>query len=325
MLNRRFKYDRKPTLKLSKLQLKYKQIIEEKIDSNKYIFEKVNCVVCDENNFELLAEKDRYGLYVPTVICRCCGLVQTNPKMNQESYNKFYTSEYRPLYCGADIPTEKFFQMQMMRGKTIYNLVSKVIGEQFTNKFVVEIGTGAGGILQLFKERGNEVFGVDLDSNYIDFGMKKGLNLKIGKIDELKIISIKPDLVIYSQVLEHILDPVKELQNLKNYLKPTSLVSIEVPSIRYLKECGHYEQDFLRYLQNAHVYHFTLKTLNNVTNKAGFSLIYGNEKINSIFKMSNSNENYNNDYDDTIKFLKRLEMLRILRLPYNFCRRIYPI
>ncbi len=300
MLNKRFKYDKKPTFNLNNLQLKYKNIVEIKVNSKEYRFEKVNCVVCGNNNFELLSEKDRYGLYVPTVICKDCGLVQINPRMNQESYSEFYDSEYRKLYSGEEFPSEDYLKNRQLHGKAILKLVEKQYNKPCKNKFVVEIGTGAGGILQVFKERGNEVFGVDLGSEYINYGKARGLNLRIGTVDDLNKLKIKPDIVIYNHVLEHIMNPVKELKKLRKNLKSTSIVYIEVPGINNLTKS--YNLDLLKYIQNAHTYYFSLKTLKNIGDKAGFTCVYGNEEINSIFKIGDIKSKYDSDYYDTITF-----------------------
>lgn len=75
MLFKRFKYDGKPIIGLNKLQIKMKGQIEEKIKENIYSFEEVPCYICGSNNFKILSEKDRYGLYVPVVICKDCGLI----------------------------------------------------------------------------------------------------------------------------------------------------------------------------------------------------------------------------------------------------------
>lgn len=316
LLSEKYKYDGKPILNLTKLQLKNKERVEEKIDSDEYTFEKINCAICEGSDFELLAEKDRYGLYVSTVICRKCGLLQTNPRMTQESYNKFYDSLYRKLYGESD-SLDIFFNNQMLHGKEILEYVETKTHKEFKNKLVVEIGAGAGGILQAFKNKNNKVFGLDLGSEYIKFGVGKGLNLKVGTIKELKELNEKPDLVIYSHVIEHILDPYKELKELRKYLKKDSIVYIEVPGVKNLNRS--YNQDFLRYLQNAHVYHFSLKTLTNIAKKAGLDLVYGsNEWIISIFKLGNSNNNYQNDYKESNQYLMNLETKR--KNPFNFFR-----
>lgn len=308
IIDNRYKNDGKSILKLNQIQLENKKNVEDKIESKEYVFENVKCVVCDDCDFELLAEKDRYGLYVPTVICKKCGLLQTNPRMNQESYNKFYDSGYRKLYHGIDVPTDEFFRGQVVRGRTILEFIEQKTQKKFRNKFIVEIGTGAGGILQAFKENDNDVFGLDLGSEYIEFGRLKGLNLNVGTTDQLDKLSAKPDLLIYSHVLEHILNPGEELIKLKKYLKEDSLVYIEVPGVMNLTKT--YDQDLLQYLQNAHVYHFSLETLNNLAQKSGLRLIYGNEVINAIFELNSINKIYKNVYVETIEFLKDLEKKR---------------
>ncbi len=305
MLNKRYKFDGKPILNLTKTQLKNKKIVENKIKSGTYNFEKVKCVICGSSNFDLLAEKDRYGLRVSTVICKECGLVQTNPRMTQKSYNDFYDSNYRGLYSGHKSVSEEFFNNQIARGKSIINYIEKKTGEVLENKFVLEIGSGAGGILKPFKDKNNQVLGLDLGSEYIKFGQNKGITLKIGTLRELDKIKKKPDLVIYSHVLEHILNPYEELKILKRNLKRNSLVYIEVPGIKNLTKS--YDQDFLRYLQNAHVYHFSLMTLGNLAKRTGYDLICGDENIRAIFKIGKVNNKFQNDYNKTIIFLKNLE------------------
>ena len=313
MLSKRFKYDKKPILILTDLQSKYKKIVENKLKNKEYNLEKVKCIVCENEEFESLSEKDRYGLYAPVVICKICGLVQSNPRMTQESYNRFYDLEYRKLYHGEVLPVQIYFKNQKLKGERIYKFIEKVIEEPIKNKFVVEIGTGAGGILEIFKERGNTVLGLDLGSKYIEFGKQHGLNLKVGTIEELSKLKRKPDIVIYSHVLEHILSPINELKLLRKNLKPDSLVVIIVPGIKNLIKS--YDQDLLRYLQNAHTYHFSLTSLKNISRKAGFDIVYGDEEINSLLKPGKINNKYKNDYLQTKFFLKKLEKIR--QNPFN--------
>jgi hypothetical protein len=45
--------------------------------------------------------------------------------------------------------------------------------------------------------------------------------------------------------------------------------------------------------------------------KADFQFIAGNEVINSLFKIGNIDENYENEFDSTIKYLQNLEKTRM--------------
>ncbi|HAJ34025.1 MAG TPA: hypothetical protein DCK79_11880 [Candidatus Atribacteria bacterium] len=323
MLSKRFKYNGKSVLKLNEIQIRIKEQIEKKIEKGIYSFEEVPCCICGGNNFDILAEKDRYGLYTSIVICRNCGLIQANPRMTQKSYNQFYDIEYRKLYVGKEVATEEFFRNQYYKGKRIYHYLENNLRINLSNLRVLEVGVGAGGILYYFKEMGNEICGCDLGSEYIEFGRKKyGLNLFVGTIEDMDIKQT-PDIVIYSHVLEHLLNPIDELIKLKSIVGKDSYIYIELPGVKYLTHS--YNMDFLRQIQNAHVYYFTLTTLKNVLEKAGYDLICGNEIIQSIFKISSkNNENYKNDYDTTISFLREMEFYRFLPTSYNFKRLIIP-
>jgi len=337
MLQKRFKYDKKPVDSLNELQIKIKKQIEEKIKEGIYSYEKerIPCCICGGNNFETLSEKDRYGLYLPVVICKDCGLIQTNPRMKQESYNQFYDFEYTKLYKG-EIPTKEFFKDQYYHGKRIYHYLESNLGIKINNLRILEVGTGAGGILQYFKEKGNKVYGCDLGSEYIDFGREKyGLNLFIGTIDDIKE-SLHFDIIIYSHVLEHLLNPIDELIKLKSIVGKDSYIYIEVPSVKYFTRS--YKMDFLSTIHIAHIYYFTLTTLKNLLEKADYDLVAGDEYIYSIFKSSNRDKEYKlkNDYYNTISFLKKMEFYRFLPIImsilirflkcvglYSFVREIY--
>lgn len=255
MLHQRFVYDKKEAVNLNKFQIATRNNILAKIESNIYQMEETQCI-CGNNNYEVLAKKDKYGLPVRTVICKNCGLVYTNPRMTMESYNTFYQNEYRKLYNKEVIPF-KFYQYQVARGQYIIEFL-KSNKVNFNGK-VLEIGCGAGGILEVFKKEGCDVTGIDLGEEYINYGRKKGINLLTGTSkDLLKNHMESFDLIILSHVLEHFLNINEELAIIYKLLKETGFLYLEVPGLKSLRN----NLDFLLYLQNAHTYHFTLDTLN---------------------------------------------------------------
>lgn len=318
MINKNYVYDGKALLNLNEVQEKYRNIVNNKINNKEYVFEDAICPVCSNKNFELLSEKDRYGLYMPVVICKICGLVQSSPRMNQESFNLFYDNEYRKLYVGSEIPQNDFFSMQYNRGKAIYDYIKNngiTIGET-----IIEIGCGAGGVLKYFKDNGHNVIGYDLGTEYINYGKNQyNLDLFTGTIETtINQLNIKPNLIIYSHVFEHILDPNKELEQIKKLLAIDALLYIEVPGI---KNIHNNYNNFLKYLQNAHVYHYTLRTLNNIMNKNGYKMKCGNEVINSLFYLTNTfNVSFYNDYSNVMKYLKKTDYLKNINRLVNYLK-----
>jgi len=313
---------------MNELQFKIKKKIEGKIRKGEYIFEKVNCCICRGNNFEILSKKDRYGLYVPVVICKDCGLIQQNPRMRQEDYNNFYDTEQKKLYLGKNRTTIGYFNKQYTKGENIFKYIQRNLDKKIKNKKILEIGASAGGILKYFKEKGNEVYGCDLNFEYTKYGREKyELNLIHGTVDDvIDRFDNTFDIVIMSHVLEHILNPISDLVKIKNILHKNSYIYIEIPGVNYLTNS--YDMDFLKQIQNAHIYYFTLTTLNNLLNKAGYELVSGNEVIQSIFKISQNKKKYSiykNDYAQSIKFLKKMEFLRFFPTRYNLKRTIFPL
>lgn len=293
-------------LELNTVQRQVLKTIKEKIKRKHYVFEDTVCLVCKQTNFGKILDFDRYGLRHPTVICKDCGLIQSTPRMSEKNYKEFYEKEYRKLYLGEKELYKLVFDNGYSRGKGIYDYVSGVMDEPVVKKFVVEIGCGIGGILQYFKEKDNRVFGVDWDNGAVKYGCSRGLPLVRGGIGELSGLSTVPDIVLFVHVVEHFLNPIKEFESLKEFIDHDTLVYVEVPSVKYFHKVKAYEKDFQLYLQNAHVFHYTLVTLNNSLSLAGFELVRGNEVVNSVFRL----RGFDNDYSRVFGFLKRKGVMK---------------
>jgi len=238
-------------------------------------------------------------------LCESCGLIYTSPRFNINSYKNFYDTSYRKIYTnyGSLDLKKTFLDKQIKRGEKIINLIEQhvKINKQLS---ILDVGCGMGGILIPFKNKGHKTHGVDFGSEYINYGNKLNLNLKVGGI---KDVDGKYDIIIYSHVFEHILELSEELFQIKKKLNKNGILYIEVPGIFNMKN---YRYDLSRYFQNAHTYNFSLITLNNILGLNGFELIFGNENIETIFKLSNNKFKISNDYYRIYKELKNLEFKR---------------
>ena len=310
ILGKRYKYTPRSILKLNELQVQAKGSVEEKMLSGIYALENVACF-CGSNSDVLLAERDRHGLKVSTVICTKCGLIRTNPRMTQRAYTSFYECEYRPLYTGISKPSESFFREQCVRGARIYSLVKHYID----SGTVFDIGCGAGGLLFAFQQANWQGAGVDYNEEYLGYGLSQGVeNLFKGTSKELIHFGKKANLIILSHVLEHFLDLRSEIGTINQLLEPDGIIYIEMPGIKSLDWRYAYASDLLRLLQNAHTYYFNLNTLENVMNSCGYELIYGNEVIESLFKIAQREirpiGDMSSEYKLTVDHLKRIERRR---------------
>jgi len=178
---------------------------------------------------------------------------------------------------------------------------------------VLEVGCSAGSVIKPFKDMGCKVKGIDLRESFLSFGKKKyGLDLEVGTLNSV-VLNEKPHIIIYSHVLEHILDIKNELSKVRQLLRDDGVLYIEVPGVRNIRSA--YNGDFLSSLQLAHINYFTLTTLTNLLNNNGFELFEGNEVIESLFVRQKNKSTYitTNEYPEILIFLKKTELLRKIK------------
>jgi 2-polyprenyl-3-methyl-5-hydroxy-6-metoxy-1,4-benzoquinol methylase len=232
--------------------------------------------------------------------------------MDQASYAAFYNDEYRPLYGVDRNPYERLYERQHHRqGPRIAEFLTRS-GVDLNGKKVFEVGCGAGGILASLRDRhGCVVAGCDFGEEALAVGRRRGgLDLRPGDLCSGGT-PWPADVIIYSHVMEHILDPVAEGRAAAGFLAPGGVIYIEVPSIKNIRNA--YRWDLLRYLQNAHTFHFSLATLGNIMSAAGLSLVRGTEEVKSIYEPSApTGAVVIRDYAETLRYLRETERWRPL-------------
>jgi hypothetical protein len=121
----------------------------------------------------------------------------------------------------------------------------------------------------------------------------------------------RPDILIYSHVLEHTRLP-SELLNIKKVCSEKTVIYVEVPGLLSVHK---YDPDFIQYLHIAHLYHFSLNVLIHLFSKYGFSFLCGNENIQSLFVCNqdmNDEREFKNHYDENVIYLKNVEKFRLI-------------
>ena len=131
-----------------------------------------------------------------------------------------------------------------------------------------------------------------------------------------KVIPETKNIFILSHVLEHVFDPLQFVLEIRSTLKSNDLLYIAVPGLNMVKH-GTYKYDLRRYFHLAHVTDFTKQTLENLLITAGFKALYIDEKIESVFKVSQTNEKITlaqnkNAVDDILDIVKSQNFFKSL-------------
>jgi len=238
----------------------------------------VDCPVCQSASYEHVASIDRQSLPVVTVRCLGCPTLYSRRRFTEEALTLFYSSFYRNLYSGASRPSQPWFNSQVESGQKILSTLisAKAIPSRLDGYRVLEVGSGAGGVLVPFLESGASVLGIDFDHEYMEFGRSQGVDLQTGGISNLQSFGSQ-DLVILKDVLEHLPDPVASLKLVLSVLSMRGIVYIQVPGLQTLRFLG-YRDDLLRYLQIAHLCHYTQESLEYVCRLAGFKVTHSQRR-----------------------------------------------
>ncbi len=160
----------------------------------------------------------------------------------------------------------------------------KLIKRYIKKGRVLEIGSSTGIFLEIFKENGFEVFGVE-PSGSSEIAKKKGIKVYKGYFEKLDIPKNSFNLVILNHTLEHMEDPIFVLKKVNSLLKNNGLVFVDVPNAGGIpaKIFG----DHWPYkLPNEHKWQFTKDSIFKVFKNTGFKILLWQSRS-GLFEYSN--------------------------------------
>jgi 2-polyprenyl-3-methyl-5-hydroxy-6-metoxy-1,4-benzoquinol methylase len=130
-------------------------------------------------------------------------------------------------------------------------------------KYILEIGCGGCTVLDELQKLGFDVTGIDPSPFAKDCANEKGIKI-INDFFSPDLIDKEYGLVYFSDVLEHVFDPVEFLSDIKKALKKDSKIVIAVPDATIETLTGDYSM-----CMHQHISYFTEKSLHNTILQAG--------------------------------------------------------
>jgi 2-polyprenyl-3-methyl-5-hydroxy-6-metoxy-1,4-benzoquinol methylase len=205
-------------------------------------------------------------------LCRCggCGLEFVSPRLSFEQLSEnVYSDNYFPKRDRLPPDLESVFTHQLD------NMVEITGGP----KRLLDIGCGNGAFLELARETGWTIAGIDI--KLAPDAHKLGCALWEGRLEEIDLAGERFDVVRLNHVLEHTQDPVKELEICRGFLADGGILFVSVPNIsglsprlKNLQSRLHLKSNRWRhYAAMHHLFFFSPETLKAVAERAGFRVI----------------------------------------------------
>lgn len=224
---------------------------------------KFACSVCGLDQFTKLRDHrlETLGLYVS--VCKNCGVVCLNPRMNDQDYADYYTTEYYGQYQ----PHPKR-QPSPTSGSDRAIQIGNDLQPWLQNSTrVLEVGCGPGGNLIELKNRGiTELTGLEPSVECSEILQSHGIQCLNGVLSDVDILDTAGpfDVLILSHMLEHFVDPASALRRIRNLLADDGLLYILVPNI--------YDGDYRRQFTVPHTFYFSPNTLQFLLYNSGFAI-----------------------------------------------------
>lgn len=100
----------------------------------------------------------------------------------------------------------------------------------FKEKKVLDVGCGVGMFLKKFRELGADVYGVDIDKEKIEIAKKQFTNVQISGGENIPFVNNNSDVVWLHEVLEHVNDDQKTIEECMRVLKGGGKLVIFCPN-----------------------------------------------------------------------------------------------
>ena len=223
----------------------------------------IPCNLCGSTEVSVLANHNRSGKPLRTLICVKCGLVWSDPLPHNP--RDFYENDYRINYKASYSPKPKHI---LRAGNVALSRHRKIERWLATPLAILDVGSGGGEFSYLLQTLGHHVQGVEPNKGYAEYSIREyGLNVQVGFIQDAIIPQQSFDLITIWHVLEHTENPFTVLTKLHALLKPQGILVVEVPNIEAI--CQSPKSTF----HEAHIFHFNIATLTRLAEKAGFTEI----------------------------------------------------
>lgn len=231
------------------------------------------CPCCGSSDWDAFLGFDRCGAlttdqcivshHLRKIICVVCGVVANAELLTGDSLRALYTEDYALNTNGHE--EHIFFTPSgpIPRSKAVFDWIALHLPS--SAKSVLEIGCGAGNVLQRFAGMGLAVQGIEASRAAVNFARAKGLDVWPDMIVSAAQRLPSVDAIYSYGVLEHVEDLDAFIGAIRGSMSSDGTVLIALP----LQDHGSYDVFFAD-----HVWHLTARHVQAALERTGLAVIH---------------------------------------------------
>jgi len=234
-----------------------------------------SCEICNSDDWEIIYKgkirDGSFGKYkekTSIAECNVCGVQRLNE--NDCLPPDYYSSgEYRKKLLQS-LNNEKAVAEQDIIQKYMIKAIGGI--EKLRNQCIIDVGCGAGSLLDMTSGITNSQIGVEPCQPYLNALQGKGYQVYPDLSSALKEKSQTIDWALSSQVIEHVKDPVYFLKEIFGLLKPGGRALVSTPNRNDILNnlLPEFREFFYR---TQHRWYFDKPSLEYCAKKSGFEIV----------------------------------------------------
>ena len=167
--------------------------------------------------------------------CPACRFGVTDPQLSGAELGPYYAeSYYEDFYEHSGRapmnPLHRLREVLRARGAARRQSRPPFLLDGIAPGKVLEVGCGAGELLEHFASLGWETYGLDPSGAAVAAAARRGAQVHEGTLDDQPWPAASFDLVVFQHSLEHIPEPVDALERARDLLAPGGRLIVDVPN-----------------------------------------------------------------------------------------------
>ena len=208
------------------------------------------CRICDSGKIERVVHQLKRSRF-DILRCRSCATEFMDPQPGFEEIKSLYNSEYYKSWNTTSGETSAVGEMK----KATFSHCISDLKKYVASGRILDVGTASGFFLEVARDAGFEPYGVEISeySGRIAAGKFGADHIHIGTLETAPFAPGMFDAIAMSDVLEHVLDPIRILKLAHKLLRPGGVVLITTPNTHSIsrqvmgKSWVHYHLEHLFY------------------------------------------------------------------------------
>lgn len=286
-------------------------------------FEETACEICNHTESKVVAERFDLLLGGKQIFqmheCLKCGSYYLNPRPTPTKMADFYPSDYQPFTVGVE--KESFLNQYFRR----YGLRKrfKIVKKYIPKGRLLDVGCATGDFLSEFKTDENwEGFGIEPSMSAASYAKENiGLEVLASTLNHAPFPDNKFDVLTMWDVLEHVYEPCKVLDEVARLLRPGGIFVVNHPNLDSIDR-SIFGRFWAGFELPRHLYLFPTKLLEELMIERGFQQVerlclYGSHAGTSTsFKFAIQHFTDRKHLEEFFARITLGKLARVLLLPY---------